>query len=109
MAIHDTCELVQFRITAARFIHIEPRPRDAPPDMEERFLGMVKDALESESHTCGEGCDCVIGDPVQVASREQIKKVTDGTYTAWYQVTLVKYRSPGECMPATDDAPERMR
>lgn len=103
----STCELVQFKIRSARFLQIEPRPRsDAPQDLEQRLLELVKESLESEHHSCGDGGDCVIGEPVEVASREQIKKVTDGTYTAWYQVTLVKYRTQGECMPAADTAPD---
>jgi hypothetical protein len=105
-----TCELVQFKVSGARFLHISPRPRaGAPSDLEQTLLQQVKDALEHESHTCGEGCDCSIGEPVAVASRTQIKKVSDGDYTAWYQVTLTKYRSPGECMPAGDTLPEGVR
>ena len=83
-----------------------PRPRaGAPPNLEQTLLQQVKDALEHESHTCGEGCECVIGEPVAVASRTQYKKVSDGDYTAWYQVTLTKYRTTGECMPASDPLP----
>ena len=105
-----TCELVQFKVTGARFLHIEPRPRaGSPQDLEQTLLQQVKDALEGESHTCPEDSDCVIGDPVEVASREQIKKVSDGTYTAWYQITLTKYRNTGECMPATDVLPPGAR
>jgi hypothetical protein len=110
MGCESTCELVQLRVTSARFLHIEPRPRaDAPQDLEQRLLEKVKESLESESHTCPEGCECVIGEPVQVASREQIKKVTDGDYTGWYKVTLVKYRTQGECMPTADELPEGAR
>jgi hypothetical protein len=47
----------------------------------------------------------VIGEPVEVASREHIKKVQDGAFTAWYEVVLVKYRTQGECMPASDELP----
>jgi hypothetical protein len=106
MGCESTCELVQLRVTSARFLHIEPRPRaGAPQDLEQRLLEKVKAELESESHSCPEGCECVIGEPVQVASREQIKKVTDGDYTGWYKVTLVKYRTQGECMPVEDTLP----
>ena len=104
-----TCELVQFVVTDARFLHIQPRPRgDAPPDLEQRLLVLVKKALESEIHDCASGCECVI-EPVQVASRQQIKQVSDGTYTAWYRVTVTKYRTPGECMPASDRLPEGVK
>ena len=107
MGTESTCELVQLKVTALRSLKIEPRPRaDAPHDLEQSMMQQVQAALESETHTCGDNCDCVIGEPVQVASRQQIKKVTDGTYTAWYQVTLVKYRTVGECMPAGDEMPE---
>lgn len=107
MSSASTCELVQFKVQSARFLKVEPRPRaDAPQDMEQRLLEHVKAALESESHICGDGCECVIGEPVEVARREQIKKITDGEYTAWYQVVIVKYRTQGECMPASDEAPE---
>ena len=110
MGCESTCELVQLRVTSARFLHIAPRPRaGAPQDLEQRLLDKVKAALESESHSCPEGCECVIGEPVQVASREQIKKITDGDYTGWYKVTLVKYRSQGECMPIEDRLPEGAR
>ena len=105
-----TCELVQFKVSGARFLHIQPRPRaGAPPNLEQTLLQQVKDALEHESHTCGEGCECVIGEPVAVASRTQYKKVSEGDYTAWYQVTLTKYRTTGECMPASDALPEGVR
>ena len=53
--------------------------------------------------------DPLFGEPVEVASRHQIKKVTDGAYSAWYRVELVKYRTPGECMPAEDELPEGAR
>lgn len=110
MGCESTCELVQLRVTSSRFLHIEPRPRTgAPQDLEQALLDKVKAELESDTHTCPEGCECVIGDPVQVASREQVKKVSDGTYTAWYRVTLVKYRSSGECMPKHDDLPPGAR
>jgi hypothetical protein len=110
MSLESTCELVQFKVEAARFLHIEPRPRsDAPSDLEQQLLTLLKTELEDERHDGGEGVDCVIGEPVQVATRDQIKRVTDGTYTAWYQVTLVKYRTPGECMPAADTLPEGAR
>jgi hypothetical protein len=46
---------------------------------------------------------------VKVVSRTQIKKVSDGTYTAWYEVTLDKYRTEGECMPKADQRPEGIR
>ena len=110
MGCESTCELVQVRVTSARFLHIEPRPRaGAPQDLEKRLLDKVKEELESDSHTCGEGCECVIGEPVQVASRDQIKKATDGDYTGWYKVTLVKYRTQGECMPNEDELPAGVR
>jgi|GEM_PF-2491346 len=106
MACRGTCVRVQFKIDSARFIHIEPRPRgDSPADLEQQLLALVREELESDTHDAGEGCDCVIGEPVQVASREQIKKVSDGTYTAWYQVQLSKYRTEGECMPGADAEP----
>ena len=107
MGCESICELVQLRVTSARFLHIEPTPRaGAPQDLEQRLLEKVKAELESESHSCPEGCECVIGEPVQVVSRDQIKKVTDGDYTGWYKVTLVKYRTQGECMPTEDTLPE---
>lgn len=107
MSIDKTCELVAFKIESARFLKVEPRPRaDAPHDLEQSLLSLVKKELETASHSCGAGCDCVIGEPVAVASREQIKKVNDGTYTAWYQVVLTKYRTQGECMPAQDPPPD---
>lgn len=107
MGCSNTCELVQFKVTSARFLKIVPRPRsDAPPDLEQQLLDLVKTAVESESHTCAEGCECVIGEPVEVCSREQIKKVTLDGYDAWYQITLVKYRTTGECMPAADELPD---
>jgi len=110
MGCQSTCELVQLRVTSARFLHIEPTPRaGSPQDLEQRLLAKVKAELESESHSCPEGCECVVGEPVQVASREQIKKVTDGDYSGWYKVTLVKYRTQGECMPAEDTLPEGAR
>jgi len=106
MGTESTCELVEFRVESARFLNIEPRPRaDSPQDLEQTMLERLKGELESVSHTCGDGCDCVVGEPVAVASREQIKKVSDGTYTAWYQVVLTKYRTQGECMPQEDEAP----
>ena len=78
-----TCELVQFKVSGARFLHIQPRPRaGAPPNLDQTLLQQVKDALEHESHTCGTDCECVIGEPVAVSSRTQHKKVSDGTYTA---------------------------
>ena len=110
MSCEGTCVLVQLRVTAARFLLIEPRPRgDAPADLEQTLLALVYQELESESHTCADGCECVIGDPVKVVSRAQIKKVSDGTYTAWYEVTLDKYRTEGECMPKADERPEGIR
>lgn len=110
MGSESTCELVQLKVESARFLRIEPRPRaGAPQDLEQTLLELVKEALESEGHTCGEDCECVIGDPVEVAARDQIKKVSDGTYTAWYQVRLVKYRTTGECMPKGDELPEGTR
>lgn len=106
MSCSGTCELVQFKVTSARFLQIVPRPRsDAAQDLEQQLLALVKAAVESESHTCGEGCECVIGEPVEVCSREQIKKVTHDGYDAWYQITLVKYRTTGECMPSADELP----
>ena len=110
MGCESTCELVQLRVSNARFLHIEPRPRaGAPQDLEQRLLDKVKEELETESHSCPEGCECVIGEPVQVASREQVKKVTDGEYTGWYKVTVTKYRTQGECMPPADTLPEGAR
>jgi hypothetical protein len=110
MGCESICELVQLRVTSARFLHIEPRPRaGAPQDLEQVLLDKVKQELETDSHSCPEGCECVIGDPVEVATQEQIKKVTDGDYTGWYRVTLVKYRTQGECMPASDTLPEGVR
>ncbi len=110
MGCESTCELVELRVTSARFLHIEPRPRaGAPQDLEQRLLEKLKSELESQSHTCPEGCECVIGEAVQVASRDQIKKITDGDYTGWYKVTLVKTRTQGECMPAADTLPEGAR
>lgn len=110
MSCESTCELVQLRVMNARFVHIQPRPRaGAPQDLEQRLLEKMKAELESESHNCSGDCECVIGEPVQVASRDQIKKVTDGEYTGWYKVTLVKYRTQGECMPSGDDLPEGAR
>ena len=106
MGKESTCELVEFKVESARFLNIEPRPRaDSPQDLEQTLLELVKRELESTSHTCGDGCDCVVGEPVAVESREQIKKVSDGTYTAWYQVVLTKYRTQGECMPGEDESP----
>lgn len=110
MANSTTCELEQYKVAAAQFIHIDPRPRaDAPPDLEQTLQQMVKDTLESESHSCPDGCECVIGEPVEVATHQLIKKVTDGTYTGWYKVTLAKYRTAGECMPAGDELPEGVK
>ena len=38
MSCEGKCELVEFKVTASRFIHIEPRPRsDAPADLEQRL------------------------------------------------------------------------
>lgn len=107
----STCELEQYEVTNVRFLHIEPRPSrsGAPSDVEQELLELLKKDLERERHDCPEGCDCVIGEPVEVASREQIKKVSNGTYTAWYEVTLVKYRTQGECMPKGDKLPESAR
>lgn len=110
MASESTCELEQYKVTAARFLHIEPRPRaGAPADLEQQLLDRVRAEMEREKHSCPKGCDCVIGEPREVASREQIKEVSDGTYTAWYQITLVKYRTQGECMPQGDELPEAAR
>ncbi|MDX1513895.1 MAG: hypothetical protein R3174_09150 [Gammaproteobacteria bacterium] len=110
MSCDGTCELVQFRVSSARFVHIEPRPRgDAPADLEQTLLARVHEAIESESHNCGDECDCVIGEPTKVTSRTQIKKVKEGNYTAWYEVTVDKYRTPGECMPRADEKPEGAR
>ena len=110
MSCEGTCERTQFKIASARFIHIEPRPRSgSPSDLEQRLLKLVYDALESDEDNCGEGCECVIGEPEKVASRVQIKKVSDGTYSAWYEVTVEKYRTSGECMPKADPKPEGAR
>lgn len=110
MSCASTCELVQFKVESVRLLHISPRPGSgSPADLEERLIDMIKGALEQETHTCSDGCDCVIGEPVQVQSRDQIKRVSDGTYTAWYRVTLAKYRTSGECMPQSDDLPEDAR
>ncbi len=75
----------------------------------ESTCGVVQVRVESETDTFPEGCECVVGEPGEVVSREQIKKVSDGTYTAWYRVRLVKYRTPGECMPTADELPEDAR
>ena len=110
MSCEGKCELVEFKVTSSRFIHIEPRPRsDAPPDLEQRLEDEVKAAVERTHHGCGDGCDCVIDEPVEVRSRQQIKKVAYGGYTAWYQLTVVKYRTHGECMPGADAPPESAR
>lgn len=110
MSCASTCELVQFKVESVRLLHISPRPGSgSPADLEERLIEMIKGDLERETHSCTDECDCVIGDPVQVQSRDQIKQVTDGTYTAWYRVTLSKYRTAGECMPKSDDLPEDAR
>lgn len=110
MGCESTCEVVQVKVESARFLHITPRPRaGSPSDLEQTLLQLVKDELETDTDTSPEGCECVIGEPVEVVSREQIKKVSDGTYTAWYQVRLVKYRTPGECMPAADELPDDAR
>lgn len=110
MSCDGTCELVQFKVSSARFIHIEPRPRsDAPANLEQTLLSRVHEVIESESHDCGKACDCVIGEPQKVASRTQIKRVEEGDYTAWYEVTVEKYRTPGECMPRADDKPKGAR
>ena len=110
MSCEGKCELVEFRVISSRFIHIEPRPRsDAPPDLEQRLEDELKAAVETSHHTCGDGCDCVIGEPVEVQSRQQIKKVSYGGYAGWYQLTVVKYRTSGECMPGADPLPERAR
>ena len=107
MGTESTCELVEFRVESARFLNIEPRPRaDSPQDLEQNHTGTVEGRVgERVAHLrrrlrlCGR-------QPVAVASREQIKKVSDGTYTAWYQVVLTKYRTQGECMPQEDEAPD---
>ncbi len=92
------------------FLRITPRPRaGSPSDLEQALLQPVKDKLETETDTSPEGCECVVGEPVEVVSREQLKKVSDGTYTAGYQVRLAKYRTLGECMPAADELPEDAR
>jgi hypothetical protein len=105
-----TCELVQFKVSGARFLHIDPRPRaGAPANLEQTLLQRVKNELEYERHSCGEGCECAVGEPVAVATRTQYKKVSDGAYTAWYQITLTKYRTSGECMPSSDPLPEGVR
>lgn len=110
MSCDSTCERTQFKIASARFIHIEPRPRSgAPGDLEQRLLALVHEELEGDSDDCEEGCECVIGEPVKVASRIQIKKVSDGAYSAWYEVTLDKYRTAGECMPKADPKPRGAR
>ena len=82
------------------------------PEVRERAVRMVLDLQsehESESHNCGDGCECAIGEPVAVASRTQYKKASDGTCTAWCQVALTQYRSTGECMPASDELPDGVR
>ena len=110
MSCASKCELVQFRVTSGRLLHVSPRPgSDAPQDLEQILGQRVKEELEVDIHDCPNGCECAIGEPVQVESRDQIKQVTDGKYTAWYRVTLVKYRTPGECMPAEDELPDDAR
>ena len=110
MTCASKCELVQFKVTSGRLLHISPRPgADAPQDLEQVLGQKVKEELERESHDCPGDCDCAIGEPVEVSSRDQIKKVVDGKYTAWYRVTIVKYRTPGECMPKADELPEDSR
>ncbi|HEX9584458.1 MAG TPA: hypothetical protein VGB36_08155 [Gammaproteobacteria bacterium] len=110
MSCDGTCELVQFKVKSARFVHIEPRPRGgAPSDLEQKLLARVHEAIETESHNCGDGCDCVIGEPQKVATRTQIKKVKEGDYTGWYEVAVEKYRTPGECMPRADEKPKGVR
>ena len=110
MSCDGTCEMVQFKATSARFVHIEPRPRgDAPADLEQTLLARVHEVIESESHDCGDDCDCVIGEPVKVASRVQVVKAQVGDYTGWYEVTVEKYRTSGECMPRADEKPEGAR
>ncbi len=107
MACDKQCELVQFRVASAQFMRVQPRPRaGAPADLEQKLLTLVRHELETDVHTCPEGCDCIIKEPVEVSSVERIKKVFDGTYTAWYKVRLVKYRTPGECMPKSDALPD---
>jgi len=107
MSCESTCELVQFRVSGAQFLRVQPRPRaGAPADLEQALLRLVRSELESDIHNCPAGCECIIGEPVEVSSTERIKKVSDGTYTAWYRVTLTKYRTAGECMPASDPLPE---
>lgn len=106
MGFESQSELVEFKVESARFIDIQPRPRaDAPPDLERILLDELKKHVEVSAHGCGEGCDCVADEPIVVASREQVKKVTSGEYTAWYRVKLVKYRTPCECMPSEDELP----
>ena len=110
MSCEGKCELVEFKITSSRFLHVVPRPRaDAPPDLEQRLDEEVKAAVERSHHDCGDGCDCVIGEPIEVLSRQQIKKVTHGGFAGWYQITVAKYRTPGECMPGADALPEGVR
>ena len=110
MGYQGTATRVQFEIADARFLHIEPRPRaDSPEDLEQTLLELVRTALESDAHDGPADCDCVIGERVEVCSRDQIKEVSDGTYTAWYQVRLVKYRTVGELMPAADELPAAAR
>lgn len=108
MACDKECELIQFRVISAQFMRVQPRPPRgrAPADLEQKLLMLVKHDLEKDIHDCPEGCDCVVGEPVEVAATERIKKVFDGTYTAWYKVRLVKYRTPGECMPRSDTLPD---
>ena len=110
MSCEGKCKLVEFKVKSSRFLHVVPRPRaDAPPDLEQRLDEQVKTAVERSHHGCGDGCDCVIGEPIEVRSRQQIKKVTYGGYAGWYQITVVKYRTPGECMPGADALPEGVR
>ena len=96
MSCEGKCELVEFKVASSRFIHIEPRPRsDAPSDLEQRLEDEVKAAVETSHHTCGDGCDCVTGEPVEVRSRQQIKKVAYGGYAGWYQLTIGSTAPPG--------------
>ena len=110
MNCNGKCELVQFKVESAHLVHIDPRPRPgAPQDLELKLTEEVKNAVESDSHDCTDGCDCVIGEPVEVSSREQYKHVTHGEYNGWFRIKLVKYRTGGECMPATDPLPAGSR
>jgi len=110
MSCEGRCDLVEFKVTSAHLVHVDPRPtRQSPADLEAQLSQAVKDALERTSHDCGEGCECLTGERVEVWSREQVKQIALGEYTAWFRVRLVKYRTPGECMPKSDPLPPGVR